>query len=122
MYLISDDGALKATLPCASLPGSLTGFKVELGLEARARPRPRVEEEDEPGSGGLDPGGQLLAAELKVVVVVLVLLLLPADVHLQQDGQKIGGVDLCLSLSDVGPNLISLRDKSAKERPFQMDP
>ena len=56
---------------------------MELCLEAGPRPRSRVEEEDEPGTGGLDPRGELLAAELKVVVVVLVLLLLAADVDLE---------------------------------------
>ena len=73
---------------------------MELGLEARPRPRSRVEEEDEPGTGGLDPRGELLAAELKVVVVVLVLLLLAADVDLEREIRDMLG--LMLEVDDVG--------------------
>ena len=73
---------------------------MELCLEAGPRPRSRVEEEDEPGAGGLDPGGELLAAELEVVVVVLVLLLLAADVDLEREIRDMLG--LMLEVDEIG--------------------
>ena len=61
-----------------------TCLKVEPGLEPAAGSGSRVEEEHQPRARRLDPLGQVLAAELKVVAVVHVVLLLAANVHLKR--------------------------------------